>query len=239
MSLKEVIQNLKVLILCGGKGERLHPITYRTPKPLITIKNTPILTFLINHLKTFGLKKYIIAVGYKSDQFIEYFNNNHRNLEIEFVDSGDVDIMKRLQDAIEFISDDFIMCYGDTLADVDLFQLIKFHRNHQGSITVTSYPLRSQFGILETDASGKIMSFVEKPVLDEWINIGYFYFSKESIKHIEKGVTFVDFLNEMIDKEKIFGYRHTGAHITVNTITELREAEKNITNLMPVLKDNL
>ena len=229
MSLKKVNQNLKVLILCGGKGERLHPFTHNTPKPLITIKDTPILTFLINHLESFGFRKFIIAIGYKSNQIIQYFKHNHKNLEIEFVDSGDVDIMKRIQDAIGLIPDDFIMCYGDTLADVDFIQLIKFHHNHHGSITVTSYPLQSQFGVLETDTSGKIISFAEKPVLDKWINIGYFYFNKESIKYIEKGVTFVDFLNEMIDKQKIFSFRHTGTHITVNTITELREAEKNIT----------
>ena len=229
MSLKEMNRNLKVLILCGGKGERLHPLTYTTPKPLITIKDTPILTFLINHLETYGFKKFVIAVGYKSDQIIKHFNNNHRNLEIEFVDSGDVDILKRIQDAIKLIHDDFIVCYGDTLADVNYFQLINFHHTHQGSITVTSYPLQSQFGILETDDSGKIKSFEEKPILDKWINIGYFYFSKESIKYIEKGVTFIDFLNEMIDKDNIFSFKHTGTHITVNTITELREAEKNIT----------
>ena len=229
MSLKEMNRNLKVLILCGGKGERLHPLTYTTPKPLITINDTPILTFLINHLETFGFKKYIIALGYKSEQIIQYFKLNHKNLEIEFVDSGDVDIMTRIQDAVKFITDDFMVCYGDTLADVNFFQLIKFHHTHKGSITVTSYPLQSQFGILETDDAGKIISFAEKPVLDKWINIGYFYFSKESIKHIEKGVTFVDFLKKMIKKENIFSYRHTGVHITVNTITELREAEKNIT----------
>ena len=75
MALKEVIRNLEVLILCGGKGERLHPFTYTTPKPSITIKDTPILTFLINHLESFGLIKFMIAVGYKSDQIIKLFNN--------------------------------------------------------------------------------------------------------------------------------------------------------------------
>ena len=229
MSLKEMNRNLKVLILCGGKGERLHPLTYRTPKPLIKIKGTPILTFLINQLETFGFNKFVIAVGYKSDQIIKYFNHNHKNIEIEFVDSGDVDIMTRIQNAIKLIPDDFIVCYGDTLADVDLFQLIKFHHTHQGSMTVTSYPLQCQFGLLGTDESGKVISFAEKPVLDEWINIGYFYFNKESIKYIENGLTFVDFLNEMIERDNIFSFRHTGTHITVNTITELREAEKNIT----------
>lgn len=229
MSLKAGTQNLKVLILCGGKGERLHPLTYSTPKPLIKIKDTPILTSLVNHLESFGFKDIIVAVGYKSDQIIQYFNHNHKNLEIEFVDSGDVDIMTRIQDAVKFIADDFIVCYGDTLADVDFIKLINFHNTHNGNITVTSYPLQSQFGVLETDETGKIISFVEKPVLDKWINIGYFYFNKESIKHIEKGVTFIDFLKEMVDKDNIFSFRHTGTHITVNTITELREAEKNIT----------
>lgn len=234
-TLKEVIQNLKVLILCGGKGERLSPLTNRTPKPLIPINGTPILTYLISYLELYGFNKFVIAAGYKSDKIFEYFQNHHKNLDIEIVDSGDVDIIERIQDAVEFIPGDFIMCYGDTLSDVNLFKLIEFHHKHEGNVTITSYPLQSPFGILDIDESGKILSFAEKPILDKWINIGYFYFSRECIKYINKSKNFVDFLLGRTNKGDIFSFKHKGIHITVNTITELREAEENIAELNDTL----
>jgi len=239
MSIKKMVRDLKVLILCGGKGKRLGPLTYRTPKPLIQINGTPILTYLISYLELYGFKKFVIAAGYKSDKMFEYFQNNHKNLEIEIVDSGDVDIIERIQDAVEFIPGDFIMCYGDTLADVNLLKLIEFHHEHKGNITITSYPLQSPFGILNIDESGKILSFAEKPVLNKWINIGYFYFSKECLKYINKSKNFADFLLGRTNKGDMFGFKHKGIHITVNTITELREAETNIDRLNDILDRKL
>ena len=239
MPLNKISEDLKVLILCGGKGERLSPLTNKAPKPLITINGTPILTYVISYLELYGFKKFVIAAGYKSDKIFEYFQNHHKNLDIEIIDSGDVDIIERIQDAVEFIPGDFIMCYGDTLADVNLLKLIEFHHKHKGNITITSYPLQSPFGILNIDGSGKILSFAEKPILDKWINIGYFYFSKECIKYINKSKNFVDFLLGRTNKGDMFSFKHRGIHITVNTITELREAEENIARLNDILDRKL
>ena len=235
----QISGNLKVLILCGGKGERLSPLTNRTPKPLICINGTPILTYLISYLELYGFKKFVIAAGYKSDKIFEYFQKHQKNLDIEIVDSGDVDIIERIQGAVEFIPGDFIMCYGDTLADVNLLKLIEFHHKHKGNITITSYPLQSPFGILDIDGSGKILSFAEKPILDKWINIGYFYFGRESINYIKKAENFVDFLITMTNKGEMFSFKHRGIHITVNTITELRQAEENIARLNDILDRKL
>jgi len=227
--------DLVILILCGGKGERLSPLTDKIPKPLIPIDGTPILTHLISYLELFGFRKFIMAAGYKSEKIFEYFEHHHKNLEIKIIDSGDVDIIKRIQDAAPLISGDFIMCYGDTLADVNMMKLIQFHRKHKAGITITSYPLQSPFGILEMGRSGQIQTFVEKPILDKWINIGYFYFGKECLTRIKKSHSFVEFLKEQSRRGEMFSYRHRGIHITVNTITELREAENNIAKITTLL----
>lgn len=229
-------QDLKVLILCGGKGERLRPLTGKVPKPLIPINGRPILNYLITYFETFGLKKFVIAVGYKHEMISKYFEKHHRDLDIEIVNSGDADIIKRIQDSALLMSGDFIMCYGDTLANVDLPGLINFHKQHKRSVTITSYPLQSQFGVLELDDSGKVLSFVEKPTLDKWINIGYFYFSKSGIDEILRHDSFVDFLQHMMERNEMFSFKHTGLHITVNTITELQEAEKNISMYEDMLR---
>ncbi len=224
-------QDLKALILCGGKGERLKPYTEDIPKPLIKIKERPILSYLLSHFQSYGFHKFVIAVGYKSETIVEYFERAHRNIQIEFVDSGDVNIIDRIKDSSKYLSDDFIMSYGDTLADVNLDSLIRFHQGHEGDVSVTCYPLQSQFGVLETADTGRVTSFVEKPILDKWINIGYYYFSHRIMSQVRRHHTFLDFLYEITNKGNLYGYKHTGVHITVNSVKELQEAENNITLL--------
>ncbi|MFC1857947.1 NDP-sugar synthase [Thermodesulfobacteriota bacterium] len=220
--------DLKVLILCGGKGERLKPLTESLPKPLVKIKGRPILSYLLTHFKSYGLEKFVIAVGYKARRMVEYFEKEHQSLQIEIVDSGDVNIVKRIKDAATCLTDDFIVSYGDTLADVNLNDLIQFHHSHSGGVTITCFPLQSQFGILETDGNDRVTSFVEKPVLDKWINIGYFYFDRCMIDQVMAHRSFVDFLKDVAQSGNLYCYRHRGVHITVNTIQELGEAENNI-----------
>lgn len=235
MAAGESIQDMNVLILCGGKGKRLSPLTDKLPKPLIHISGTPILTHLITYFKRFGFKKFIVAAGYRSSQIFEFFEKDNHNLNVEIIDSGDVDIIKRIQDAVQRISGDFIMCYGDTLADVNLNKMIDYHHSHEGILTLTSYPLRSSFGVLDLMESGKVLSFVEKPTLDKWINIGYFYFSQKCVRHINESTSFLEFLHERIVRQEMYSFKHRGIHITVNTMMELREAEKNIINFNKIL----
>ena len=222
---------MKVLILCGGKGERLKPLTESLPKPLVRIKDRPILSYLLSHFESYGFRKFVIAVGYKSEAIVRYFHQNHRGLQIEIVDSGAADIIQRIRDSAEYLTDDFIMSYGDTLADVDLDQLISFHQSHEGDASITCYPLQTQFGVVDMSGNGRVASFLEKPVLDKWINIGYYYFNRRIIARAERHGRFLDFLHEIIEEGILYGYKHRGVHITVNTIKELQDAETNITQL--------
>ena len=224
-------KNMKVLILCGGKGERLKPLTESLPKPLVRIKGRPILSYLLAHFESYGFSKFVIAVGYKSEAIVRYFRRNHRNLEIEIVDSGEADIIQRIKDSAEYLGGDFIMSYGDTLADVDLDKLIRFHQSHEGDASITCYPLQTQFGIVEMTEGDRVASFLEKPVLDKWINIGYYYFNRRIIARANRHKKFLGFLHEIIGEGRLYGYKHRGIHITVNTIKELRDAETNITQL--------
>jgi glucose-1-phosphate cytidylyltransferase len=235
MAVDRDVKNLKVLLLCGGKGERLTPLTNGIPKPLIPINGIPILSYLISYLEGYGFRDIIIAAGYKSSKIYEYFECHHKNINIKIVDSGEADIIKRIQDVSDIINGDFIMCYGDTLADVDLHKLIDYHHGHTGILTMTSYPFQSSFGILDIEKSGKVISFMEKPVLDKWINIGYFYFSQECMTYIKNSQSFVDFFHEQITRREMYSYQHQGIHITVNTITELRDAENNIAKFNKIL----
>jgi glucose-1-phosphate cytidylyltransferase len=220
--------DIPVLILCGGKGERLRPLTQNLPKPLVPIRDKPIISYLLSFFKKQGFRNFVIAVGYKADIMADYFRHHHSELDIRTVDSGEANIVRRIQDCLPYIHSDFVVCYGDTLANVDMTALTAYHRSHEGRVTITTYPLRSQFGLLDIDCTGRVRAFQEKPVLDKWINIGYFYFDHAMQEMIRQFSTFVDFLASITDAGQLYSYKHTGIHITVNTLQELSNAETNI-----------
>lgn len=218
-------RGLQALLLCGGKGERLRPLTTEMPKPLIPVGGTPILGHIIEHLQKHGIRDLVAAVGYKSGKITEYLQSRP-DVSAAIVDSGDADILKRLLDCAPRIKGDCLVLYGDTLSDVDLDALAAFHRARPEKVTITVWPLRSQFGLLEVAEDGKVLSFKEKPILNKWINIGYFYFEREALSWLSGFTRFEDFLQHLAAGGKINAYRHAGMHITVNTLKELEEAEE-------------
>ena len=222
----------EAIILCGGKGERLRPITKDIPKPLVKINNKPILHYVIEHLKKFNLRKINIASGYKSSVLKKYFSENKYDININIFDSGDVDIIKRIQEIIVTVKKDVIVLYGDTISNVDIFDLISHHRKSSKEITMTVWPLKVAYGLVEIAEDGSVESFVEKPTLDKWINIGYFYINIQYIDFIFHHNSFESFLLDAACKKYINAYKHQGLHITINTLSELEDAQSNIKNII-------
>tara|TARA_B100000959_G_scaffold287336_1_gene371218 strand:- start:3294 stop:3980 length:687 start_codon:yes stop_codon:yes gene_type:complete len=216
------------IVLCGGKGMRLRPLTIDTPKPLIEINNKPILFYIIKHLVDYGIKDIYVATGYKSKQIEKFMENNFHNINYKIVNSGDVDILYRIKDCLKYIKNDFMICYGDTISNVDIKKLIKFHKKDIKKVTITSYPISIPFGLLEVNKTGKVKSFREKPILNEFINIGYFYFTYKYHHIIMKKRKLIHMLYDFINKGKLKSYKHKGIHITINTLAELDYAKKNI-----------
>jgi glucose-1-phosphate cytidylyltransferase len=223
--------NIKVVLLCGGKGERLYPLTSDIPKPLVKIKEKSILSHIIDHLFKFNMSDLIILTGYKSYKVEEYIKAKYSSYNIQLIDSGDVDIIQRLQDALPFIDSDFMLLYGDTISNIDIKDLQKFHSTSNFPVTMTVWPLISQFGIVDIDKNEKVLGFKEKPKLDKWINIGYFYFDYSMKDMIKNSSSFSEFLEDIASKGMLGAFRHEGIHITINTVKELSEAQKNITNI--------
>ena len=220
--------NVTALILCGGKGERLGVLTESTPKPLLCIKERPILSYILEHVQRYGIANIVIAAGFQAEKIRLFFQGNHRDLNVTIVDSGDVDIIERIKACAPVIKGDFILLYGDTLADVNINQLQDFHFSHGSKATITLWPLKSQFGLAELDENGNVIHFREKPVLDQWINIGNFYYENEVFKWMEGFSSYAEFLENLGKQRKLKGYKHHGVHITVNTLRELEDAEQNI-----------
>lgn len=219
---------MKALILCGGKGTRLRPVTDDIPKPLVYLRDKPILEYLMEYLIKKGFNEFALLIGYKGHLIKEYFAKKKYNANIEFIDSGDVDIIQRVYDANDAVKGRFILLYGDTIANVDTDELIDFHKSHGKLITLTTYPMRSPFGLIFSNKAGCIETFKEKPILDYWMNIGFIIMEKEAINLISKNDTLISFLKKNISKKEVYEFKHKGSHITVNDEKEKRDAEKSV-----------
>ena len=231
MQINNSVSKIKAVLLCGGKGERLYPLTDETPKPLVKIKEKPILSYIIDHLKQYNVTDLIILTGYKSNKIERYISKRYANSNIQIINSGDVDIIKRIQDAIDFVDDDLMVLYGDTISNINIANLTQFHRLSGNQATMSVWPLISQFGIVEIDDASKVVGFKEKPRLDKWINIGYFYFNHSVFDKIKESSSFAELLESFAAQGILGAYKHEGIHITINTIKELSEAEKNISDI--------
>ena len=222
------MNNLVAIILCGGKGVRLRPLTNDTPKPLIHIDDKPILSHVIKHLRSHGIKKFIIATGYQSNKIKEFMEETYIDLDYKLVDSGDTGILARVKDCIKGINSDFLLCYGDTISDINLTDLVKFHRKNSESVTISSFPIMIPFGVMEVDENNNVKSFNEKPILQNVMNIGYYYFNKEDYGMIDRNNGIIELLNLLIKSQSLKCYKHNGIHITINTLAELEIANENI-----------
>ena len=220
-----------IIILCGGKGLRLRPLTNDIPKPLILIDKKPILEHIINHFLKFNYNNFIIATGYKSEKIEKFMAGKFKKINYKIVNSGDVEIIKRITDATKNLNTNSILCYGDTLTDINLESLKNFHQNSDDLLTVSGYEIKIPFGVMSKNNSDFVINFKEKPVLDDLMNIGFFYISRHLYSTFYKYKSFEDMLTNLADNRLLKCYVHKGIHITINTIAELQNAKENIKKL--------
>ena len=222
-------RKVDAIILCGGKGMRLRPLTHTIPKPLVKINNKEILKYIIEYLERFNINNIYLAAGYKSQKIKYFIKKNKFKSMIKIIDSGEsADILKRIKDCLNEISNDFIVMYGDTLTNIDINNLAKNSLKHNKLATISIWQMPINYGLIEFDKKNLALSFVEKPLLDKWINIGYFYFKYKIKKLIRNSSNWDIFLKKIISLKQLNVFKHKDLHITVNTISELQESEKNI-----------
>ena len=211
-------KNLTVLILCGGKGLRLRPLTKELPKPLVKIKNKTILENIIDYLKKNDVNDFIIATGYKYQIIDKFIKKKYKYSQIKTLYSGlNSDIIYRIKKLSQYSKKYLLVCYGDTLIDIDLNKYINFYLSNNKKVVVASY---------------QIIDFREKPSLNIWFNVGFFIFNKNNFNLFGKFKKFKDFLKFLSKKKMMKAYKHFGKHITVNTLAELEKAKKVSTNLI-------
>jgi len=205
-------KNAKVVILCGGRGVRFHEETTNRPKPLVEIGGRPILWHIMKIYSYYGYQDFVLCLGYKGDMIKDYFLNYptlssdftvnlggenktvihnpcpENGWKITMVETG-LEAMtgariKRIEKYID--TDLFMLTYGDAVSDVNIGELIGFHRNHKKIGTVTAVHPLSRFGELRLQKDGTVEEFKEKAVIrNDYINGGFFVFNRKLFDYVE------------------------------------------------------
>ena len=225
---------MKVVILAGGKGSRLSELTKKIPKPMVKIKNIPIIIHIMEHYAKYGFKDFIIAAGFKSKIIKNFFKKKKKDWKVQVVDTGINTFtggrIKRLRKYLN--KERFFLTYGDGVSNVNLKKLLSFHINKKAIATLTAVRPPARFGAIKI-VKNKVTVFREKSNLDVgWINGGFFVFENEIFDLIKSDKTVLEEtpLTKLGKSRKLFAFKHKNFWQCMDTIRdkEILEKGKNL-----------
>ncbi len=228
---------MKAIVLAGGQGKRLRPLTDFTPKPMLKVAGRPILDYVTAQLAAYSIDGIIYALGYLSEQ-IENHVRNYRGVSASCViEKQPLGTCGSVVEASDNLDDSFIVASGDCISDIDLFDMVRTHVKYgaEATIAVTEVNNPTLYGVV-TEQSGRITEFHEKPSDDRYgnlVNAGIYIFNKSALNNVQKG-GFVDFSNdlfpELVKKGSLYAYKHKGYWSDVGDFDSLRAANRKFSS---------
>ena len=242
---------MKTVILAGGKGIRMSQLTVNTPKPLCNVGEMPILWHIMKIYSKYGFNDFAFLLGYKGEKIKEYFMDyawktksflldlKSSSIDVEaesepwkinFIDTG-LDTMTggRLKRAQNYIGNEtFMLTYGDGLANINIDELLKFHRKQGKIATVTGIYKKSQYGILTVE-NGLAKSFDEKKNIEGIINGGFFVFEPKIFDYLENDTSCVleqTPLKKLVKDNQLAVYIHDGFWTAMDTLNDINNVNK-------------
>lgn len=229
---------MKVVILAGGKGTRISEESRLRPKPMVEIGGKPILWHIMRQYASYGFTEFIVCCGYKGHMIKEYFVNYYQHnsqLEIRLKD-GNVQVLRgssepwkvtlvdtgletltagRILKARKYIGEEtFMLTYGDGVSDVDIQELLQFHRNQQKAVTISTTQPIGRFGALRLDENtDQVLGFKEKAREDQaWVNIGFMVMEPSVYEYLGDGSTMLETLpfEQLAADGQMAAYKHRG-----------------------------
>ncbi len=235
---------MKVIILAGGFGTRISEYTSLIPKPMIPINGKPIIEHIMEIYSKFGYKDFYLALGYKSNVIKEYFynyeilnsdfkinlnnkkiipfNQSNKDWNINLIDTG-VNTMTggRLKRLKKYIGNEtFLLTYGDAVTDLNINDVVNYHKIHKKMVTVTGVRPPSRFGELTINKNNEVIEFKEKPNIQEgWINGGFFVIEPEFLNYIEDDSSILEKepLEKVAKSNELIAFLHEGFWHCIDT----------------------
>lgn len=249
---------MKAVILAGGFGTRISEESHLKPKPMIEIGNEPILWHIMKSYSFYGFNEFIICAGYKQHIIKEYFANYflynsditfdfsagnqmviHNNIsepwKVTVIDTGlNTFTGGRIKRIAPYLNDEtFMMTYGDGVCDINIKELLEFHKAHGKIATMTAVQPGSRFGTLDISFEGQVVSFEEKSkTAAGWINAGYMVLRPEVMDYIEGDHTIFERqpMEELAHCGELMAYKHEGFWQCMDTMRDKVYLEELIKN---------
>jgi glucose-1-phosphate cytidylyltransferase len=245
---------MKVVIFAGGRGTRISEESSLRPKPMIEIGGKPILWHIMKIYAAYGHTEFIICLGYKGWMIKEYFanyflhnaditvdlsnnslqvhNNNAEPFKVSLIDTGlDTMTAGRLKRVLPYVGNEtFMLTYGDGVCNVNIDELVNFHKQHGKICTMTAIQATSRFGVIKMEDDGRIDSFEEKPEdSGTWINGGFFVIEPEIAKFLKDDADDIMWERQPMDDlardGEIVAYRHHDFWKCMDTLRDKEEME--------------
>jgi len=245
---------MKVVIFAGGLGTRISEETDIRPKPMVEIGGKPVLWHIMKIYNHFGFNEFIVCLGYKGYVIKEYFMNyflhnsdvtfdvannkmevhgsNTESFKVTLVETGaNTKTAGRLKQVRKYIgNEEFMLTYGDGVADIDINKLVAFHRAHNKIATVTAVQLEARFGGMDMGENGEVSAFREK-AKDEgkWINAGFFVLKPEIFQYLDGDMNDVMWEDAPLEKlaadRQLTAFQHTGFWKCMDALRDKLELE--------------
>lgn len=236
---------MQAVILAGGFGTRISEESHTRPKPMIEIGGRPILWHIMKQYSAHGINDFVILCGYKGYQIKEYFANyflhmsdvtfdlaansmevHRRKAEpwrVTVLDTGENAMTGgRIRQAREYIEGPFCLTYGDGVSDVNISEVIAFHKSHEKAVTITAIQPSGRFGALDMDGDA-VKRFSEKPRGDgQWVNGGFFVCDPKVLDYIEGEQTSFEQepLANLASEDEVMAFRHRGFWASMDTMRD-------------------
>ena len=243
---------MKAVILAGGLGTRLRPITYKTPKPLVPLVGKPLVMHIIDSLPP-RVDTVVLAVSYMKDVLEEYFRVNDCGRKIILVnETSPLGTGGAIKNVEEHLDDTFIVINGDVLTSIDIDSMVKYHREKGGIGTISLWKVENPtaFGVVGLDTDNRITIFQEKPsqaeAVSNMINAGVYVFEPDMLDNIGKGAISIEreVFPKVLDKG-LYGYQYDGYWVDCGTRESYLKAQRTLmdfgvkSNHSPILIGNV
>jgi mannose-1-phosphate guanylyltransferase/phosphomannomutase len=227
---------MKAVVMAGGEGTRLRPLTSNQPKPMVPIVGKPCMEHILDLLRAHGLTDVVVTVAFLPQAIRSYFGDGENlGLQIEYsVEESPLGTAGSVRHASDRLDDTFLVISGDALCDIDLGKIVEFHREKGAAVTIGLKSVENplEFGIVVTDENGKVERFLEKPswgqVFSDTINTGIYVLEPEVLRHIPTDRPY-DFSKELFPLllemgRPIYGYVCEGYWQDIGNLDQYRQA---------------
>ncbi|MGA2368260.1 MAG: NDP-sugar synthase [Dehalococcoidia bacterium] len=231
---------MKAIILVGGEGTRLRPLTYTVVKSMVPVINKPFIEHVIRRLAAHGINEIVLAMGYKPDSIFEYFRKSS-TLDIKLtysLEEKPLGTAGAVKHAGSQLNETFFVLNGDVYTDIDYTDMLTFHRLNKAKATIalTRVEDPTKFGVVETDQNGRVQHFIEKPSRDKvtshWVNAGIYILEPDVLNYIPEGDFYMferGVFPDMLAKgESVYAYTSDAYWIDMGTPEKYHQLNCNI-----------